>query len=93
MNKTLPALPGKAAALPGAFEIGHTAHDGAQHRVPLAEAAVVRYADTQPTAASAPARGSGTCLWWSATGAAAEPAGRLGHRSPGAGGDRQAGCR
>jgi hypothetical protein len=41
MNKTLPALPGKAPALPpGAFEIGYTAHDGAQHRVPLAEAAV-----------------------------------------------------
>ena len=38
MNKTLPALPGKAPALPpGAFEIGYTAHDGAQHRVPLAE--------------------------------------------------------
>ena len=33
----------------GAFEIGYTAHDGAQHRVPLAEAAVVRFADTQPT--------------------------------------------
>ena len=34
MNKTLPALPGKASALPpGAFEIGYTAHDGAQHRV------------------------------------------------------------
>ena len=49
MNKTLPALPGKAAALPGAFEIGYTAHDGAQHRVPLAEAAMVRFADTQPT--------------------------------------------
>jgi hypothetical protein len=33
MNKTLPALPGKAPALPpGAFEIGYTAHDGAQHR-------------------------------------------------------------
>ena len=49
MNKTLPALPGKAPALPpGAFEIGYTAHDGAQHRVPLAEAAVVRFADTQP---------------------------------------------
>ena len=45
MNKTLPALPGKAPALPpGAFEIGYTAHDGAQHRVPLAEAAVVRFA-------------------------------------------------
>ena len=29
MNKTLPALPGKAPALPpGAFEIGYTAHDG-----------------------------------------------------------------
>jgi hypothetical protein len=27
MNKTLPALPGKAPALPpGAFEIGYTAH-------------------------------------------------------------------
>jgi hypothetical protein len=50
MNKTLPALPGKAPALPpGAFEIGYTAQDGAQHRVPLAEAAVVRFADTQPT--------------------------------------------
>ena len=50
MNKTLPALPGKAPALPpGAFEIGYTAHDGAQHRVPLANAAVVRFADTQPT--------------------------------------------
>jgi hypothetical protein len=50
MNKTLPALPGKAPALPpGAFEIGYTAHDGALHRVPLAEAAVVRFADTQPT--------------------------------------------
>ncbi len=50
MNKTLPALPGKAPALPpGAFEIGYTAHDGAQHRIPLAEAAVVRFADTQPT--------------------------------------------
>ena len=34
MNKTLPALPGKASALPpGAFEIGYAAHDGAQHRV------------------------------------------------------------
>ena len=50
MNKTLPALPGKASALPpGAFEIGYTARDGAQHRVRLAEAAVVRFADTQPT--------------------------------------------
>ena len=50
MNETLLALPGKAPALPpGAFEIGYTAHDGAQHRVPLAEAAVVRFADTQPT--------------------------------------------
>jgi hypothetical protein len=50
MNKTLSALPGKAPALPpGAFEIRYTAHDGAQHRVPLAEAAVVRFADTQPT--------------------------------------------
>jgi hypothetical protein len=49
MNKTLPALPGKASALPGAFEIGYTAHDGALHRVPLAEAAVVRFADMQPT--------------------------------------------
>ena len=64
MNKALPALPGKAPALPpGAFEIGYTAHDGAQHRVPLAEAAVVRFADTQPTrphphpqGAAAPAR-------------------------------------
>jgi hypothetical protein len=45
MNKTLPALPGKTPALPlGGFEIGYTAHDGAQHRVPLAEAAVVRLA-------------------------------------------------
>ena len=45
MNKTLPALPGKAPAPPpGAFEIGYTAHDGALHRVPLAEAAVVRRA-------------------------------------------------
>ncbi len=51
MNKTLPALPGKAPALPpGAFEIGYTAHDGAQHRVPLAEAAVVRFADTHAAA-------------------------------------------
>jgi hypothetical protein len=42
-------LPGKAVALPlGAFEIGYTARDGAQYRV-LAEAAVVRFADTQPT--------------------------------------------
>ena len=50
INKTLPALPGKAPALPpGAFEIGYTAHDGALRRVPLAEAAVVRFADTQPT--------------------------------------------
>jgi len=64
MNKTLPALPRKAPALPpGAFEIGYTAHDGAQHRVPLAEAAVMRFADTQPTrrirtrkGAAAPAR-------------------------------------
>jgi len=39
MNKTLPAL------RPGAFEIGYTAQDGAQHRVPLAGAAVVRFAD------------------------------------------------
>ena len=32
MNKTLPALPGKASALaPGAFEIGYAAHDGALH--------------------------------------------------------------
>jgi hypothetical protein len=62
MNKTLPALPGKAPALPpGAFEIGYTAHDGAQHRVPLAEAAVVRFADTQPTRRIRAARGSGTC--------------------------------
>jgi hypothetical protein len=45
MNKTLPALPGKTPALPlGGFEIGYTAHDGSQHRVPLAEAAVVRLA-------------------------------------------------
>ena len=44
MNKTLPALPGKAPALPPGAEIGYTAHDGAQHRVPLAEAAVVRFA-------------------------------------------------
>ena len=43
-------VPGKAPALPpGAFEIGYTSHDGAQHRVPLAETAVVRFADTQPT--------------------------------------------
>jgi hypothetical protein len=43
----LPALPGKAPALPpGAFEVGYTAQDGAQHRIPLAEAAVVRFADT-----------------------------------------------
>jgi hypothetical protein len=48
MNKTLPALPGKALALPGTFEIGYTAQDGAQHRVPLAGAAVVQFADTQP---------------------------------------------
>jgi hypothetical protein len=42
MNKTLPALHGKAPALPpGAFEIGYTAHDGAQHRVPLAECLAV----------------------------------------------------
>jgi hypothetical protein len=36
---------------PGGFEIGYTAHDGAQHRVPLADAAVVRFADMQPTGA------------------------------------------
>jgi hypothetical protein len=60
MNKTLPALPGKAPALPpGAFEIGYTAHDGALHRIRLAEAAVVRFGDAQPTrpqGAAAPAR-------------------------------------
>jgi hypothetical protein len=63
MNKTLPALPGKAPALPpGAFEIGYTAHDGAQHRVPLAEAAVAvrgHAADAphpHPQGAAAPAR-------------------------------------
>jgi len=49
MNKALPALPGKAPALPpGAFEIGYTAHDGAQHRAPLAEAAVVRVRGRTP---------------------------------------------
>ena len=70
MNKTLPALPGKAPALPpGAFEIGYTAHDGAQHRVPLAEAAVVRFADTQPTRRIRTRKGQRHLpgRWWSAT--------------------------
>ena len=70
MNKTLPALPGKAPALPpGAFEIGYTAHDGAQHRVPLAEAAVVRFADTQPARRIRTRKGQRHLpgLWWSAT--------------------------
>ena len=70
MNKTLPALPGKAPALPpDAFEIGYTAHDGAQHRVPLAEAAVVRFADTQPTRRIRSRKGQRHLpgRWWSAT--------------------------
>jgi hypothetical protein len=70
MNKTLAALPGKAPALPpGAFEIGYTAHDGAQHRVPLAEAAVVRFADTQPTRRIRTRKGQRHLpgRWWSAT--------------------------
>jgi hypothetical protein len=70
MSKTLPALPGKAPALPpGAFEIGYTAHDGAQHRVPLAEAAVVRFADTQPTRRIRTRKGQRHLprRWWSAT--------------------------
>jgi hypothetical protein len=63
MNKTLPALP------PGAFEIGYTAHDGALHRVPLAEAAVVRFADTQPTRRIRTRKGQRHLpgRWWSAT--------------------------
>ena len=72
MNKTLPALPGKASALPGkadAFEIGYTAHDGALHRVPLAEAAVVRFADMQPTRRIRTRKGQRHLpgRWWSAT--------------------------
>ncbi len=70
MNKTLPALPGKAPALPpGAFEIGYTAQDGAQHRVPLAEAAAVRFADTQPTRRIRTRKGQRHLpgRWWSAT--------------------------
>ena len=69
MNKTLPALPGKAPALPGAFEIGYTAQDGALHRVPLAEAAVVRFADTQPTRRIRTRKGQRHLpgRWWSAT--------------------------
>ena len=69
MNKTLPALPGKAPALPpGAFEIGYTAQDGALHRVPLAEAAVVRFADTQPTRRIRTRKGQRHLpgRWWSA---------------------------
>ena len=70
MNKTLPALRGTAPALPqSAFEIGYTAHDGAQHRVPLAEAAVVRFADTQPTRRIRTRKGQRHLpgRWWSAT--------------------------
>ena len=70
MNKTLPALPGKAPALPpGSFEMGYTAHDGAQHRVPLAEAAVVRFADMQPTRRIRTRKGQRHLpgRWWSAT--------------------------
>jgi hypothetical protein len=70
MNKTLPALPGKAPALPpGAFEIGYTARDGAQHRVPLAEAAVVRFADAQPARRIRTRKGQRHLpgRWWSAT--------------------------
>jgi len=54
VNKTLPALPGKAPALPpGAFEIGYAAHDGALHRAPLAEAAVVHFDGGEHQAARA----------------------------------------
>jgi hypothetical protein len=70
MNKTLPALSGKAPVLPpGAFEIGYTAHDGAQHRVPLAEATVVRFADTQPARRIRTRKGQRHLpgRWWSAT--------------------------
>jgi len=70
MNKTLPALPGKAPALPpGAFEIGYTAQDGAQHRVPLAGAAVVRFADTQPARRIRTRKGQRHLpgRWWWAT--------------------------
>ena len=70
MNKTLPALPGKAPALPpGAFEFRYTAQDGAQHRVPLAGAAVVRFADTQPTRRIRTRKGQRHLpgRWWSAT--------------------------
>jgi hypothetical protein len=67
MNKTLPALPGKESALPGAFEIGYTAHDGALHRVRLAEAAVVRFADMQPTRRIRKGQRHLPGRWWSAT--------------------------
>ena len=62
MNKTLPALPGKASALPpGAFEIGYTAHDGAQHRYRLPRRPWCGSRTRSRRAASAPARGSGIC--------------------------------
>ena len=69
MNKTLPALPGKALALPGTFEIWYTAQDGAQHRVPLAGAAVVRFADTQPARRIRTRKGQRHLpgRWWSVT--------------------------
>jgi hypothetical protein len=47
MSGTLPAVP---AAEPGGFEVGYTAVDGAQFRVPLPDAAMVPFANDQDKA-------------------------------------------
>src|SRR5260370_3791551 len=69
MNKARTGLPGKALALPGTFEIGYTAQDGALHRVPLAGAAVVQFADMQPARRIRTRKGQRHLpgRWWSAT--------------------------
>jgi hypothetical protein len=61
-----PLLPGLSIA---AFEVGYVSGDGAEHRVPLAEALAVRFEQGLPVRRFASQRGQRhlSGLWWSAT--------------------------
>ena len=70
MSTTLSASPGQAPAPPpGGFEVGYTTGDGARLRVPLADAAMVRFADMQPSRRFRARKGQQHLpgRWWSVT--------------------------
>jgi hypothetical protein len=70
MSRRLSASPGEALAPPpGGFEVGYTTGDSARLRVPLADAAVVRFADMQPSRRFRTRKGQRHLpgRWWPAT--------------------------